>query len=81
MYRILLIETGEYLYKSLVHKLKRPDIYLREELGALRGPFEIIETDSKEEAEDILFNSCKVSLNGEFISPTRNPQLFEIIKV
>ena len=82
MYRILLIETGEYLYK-----IKNPiplrilDIYSKEEIQGLEERYELIEVTTIKEAEQLLFHSCKIKLNGEFITPTKHSILFEIVEV
>ena len=83
MYRILLIETGEYLYKSKnpFHLKSANNIYSKEEILEYEAKYEPIEIATITEAEQLLFCSCKIRLNGEFITTAKHLILFEIVEV
>ena len=84
MYSILLIETGEYLYRIKERGLGHDfDIYSKEEVLDYYSPhiFKPVEVDTITEAEQILSRSCRIKLNGEFITPTEHSILFEIVEI
>lgn len=82
MYRILFIETGEYLY--CVNSDRYETLYSTYEIINIHRPmnrFKIYETDKKDEAINKLSRNLAIELEGITIDISANRNLFEIVEV
>lgn len=80
MYRILIVETGEYLYRKGM--VGWASLYTPAEIND-EWFFIIYEAETKEEAKTMLFSGDRFRFypGMNLISPKDFPELFEIVEI